>query len=1325
MQDSDGFLWVGTWSGLIRYDGITSQVFLAETLDSGSLQSNKITALSEDLEGNIWVATRTHGVFIFDQNQQVFSNFSANTPGLETYLNVWDIEHRQDGTIWLATEAGLIKIRDNIPTVYTTADGLSHNFITSIFSDKSENLWVTTESGLNKIESGDEWKVSRLFYPLDPQNYELHNYFYECASIFYGGEETIYISSQKGMKELRDGELINHEIDSENGGFNLFRSLMTIQSGNPIILIGSDMGLNTFDPISKSFIGFYGNFDKQVNLSHNTVTDIYMDDSEVLWVGTKKGINKLDTYDKGVELYPNHVYDPTQSIVTGINGVAGQIYLSTIGNGLFNFDPKRKTFSRLEIPRRSQSDFTDFIQKLEIDKAGKIYLGLAGGGIVRFDPEVDVVGGKVVRYESITKGTGKLSDNYIMSLANSNDEGVWIGTWSGGLNKVLSDASVIQYESEILKKTPIVSLYESKGFLWIGTRGEGLVRFDIADGVLQNPKFFGTRREKKISSDFVSDILEDSEGRIWVATEEGLNIYSASCDCFEMIRKVEGLSINEVTSILEDNNGNFWLANWNGLGLMKYQDNELKKIDQFDRSDRLQGGFFYDAVAFAAEDGSLYFGGSNGFNIIDSRELIKNPHVPKTAITSISIFDTPLMPGQFFNDRVIFSNRIQETDKIELNYFENSISFEFASLHFAAPDKNKFKFKLDGFDENWNDTNQTRPYAVYTNLSEGSYIFKVKSCNNDGLWQEEPLELVVVILPPWWKTWIAYMGFGLLLALLLIGFRYLIIARTTYENNIKLERVKGENLLANNKAKLKFFTNVAHEFRTPLTLIVGPVENLVSDENTGKYAKQQLTVIRNNTNRLLKLINQLLDFRKIETGNMEIKAAKGNFVQFVKEIKLSFETQAELSEIKFEFFSSSNIIELYFDRDQFEKIIYNLLSNSFKNTPKGGTIAMKIVEQSEQVELIVEDNGRGIPKGSLDKVLDRFYTSDVSSLTGTGIGLALVNNLIKLHHGTLEYDSVPNEKTVFKVLIKKGSDHFGEDDLMANFQNSELIHQYEELSKYEGLEDSEDSEESKDIAEFDRVLVVEDNDDVRAFIKSIFIRNHVVLEASNGEEGLKLALDEVPDLVISDVMMPIMDGIELCKLLKTDQKTSHIPVILLTARTSLIFKVDGYESGADDYISKPFKSKLLKLRVSNLIKQRKKLREIYGSGKNIEIEPSLVSYTSADETFVQTALESIEKNMSNSEYTVEDLGRDVAMSRMQLYRKLKAMLGQSANEFIRTIRLKRAAQLLKANEFTIAEITYMCGFTDLQYFRQCFKKQFGINPSEYLNEGEGVEEDSL
>jgi signal transduction histidine kinase/DNA-binding response OmpR family regulator/streptogramin lyase len=1089
---------------------------------------------------------------------------------------------------------------------------------------------------------------------------------------------------------------------------------------NPYIITGSEKGIGFFDPAANRFIKLLDDFDQSTNLSHSTVTSIYLDRGGVLWVGTKKGLNKFDSYSKDFEAFRTIAFDKGKNIITGLRSSTDHSYwIATIGGGLYKL--KNKTFQRIRIVDRDDNDFVNFIQTLYIDTRGNIWLGTAGGGIYRFHQHDVLPAGIVKRFDHYI-GISLSNSDYIMSFAEDKTGDVWAGTWSGGLSRITPEGKITPFDYPVLREAPLVVLHADRtGTIWAGSRGNGLYRIKPKGDTLDIHHFSKSysKDEGGISNDFVNAIYEDHAGLLWIGTEDGLNSLDRRTQAFKQYKIEEGPSNNVFVSIQEDDSGKLWLAHWDGLTIIDPSNAQFVK--HYDHHDRIQGGFFYNNVSFKDDTGRLLFGGSEGFNIINPNAVVTNPNFPKVVVNDFQIFNRSVPFGQPLDGRVILDKPLAAMDHVTLKYSENSVSFEFTALDYAAPEKTRYAYMLEGFDKEWNYTNASRRYANYTNLNSGEYTFKVKAANNEGVWNEQISTVKLVIDPPWWKTiWprIAYIVLGLLLLHL---FRTLVLMRANLKHDLKLERLQRENMEKLNYAKLQFFTNISHEFRTPLTLILGPSQSLLDRGEGGKEVRDHLLNINANAQRLLRLVNQLLDFRKAESGNLKLEVSEGNIIKFVKEVKLSFDTLAEQMKIDFSFYASSNIIKVWFDRDQFEKIMFNLLSNAFKHTPEGGKITIQVIERTDDVMITVQDTGKGIKQEHFESIFQTFFSYDEDKHhTGTGIGLALAKSLVDMHHGKLTVVSEENSYTRFSITLPKGTAHFDTAELSTVSKDLETMDRYPALAPdplY--IPDKESGIANDSLKDLPKLLVVEDNDEVRSYIKSIFEGTYIVFQASEGKEGMDIALEEMPDLVISDVMMPVLDGITLCTQLKSNVKTSHIPVILLTARTSLIFKVEGLETGADDYITKPFNPKVLQLKVRNLMRMRELMRKMFRDNEVLKIEPKRVTLNSADELFVQQALESIEKNMSNPDYAVDDLGRDVGMSRTQLYRKLKALTGQSANEFIRVIRLKRAAQLLEQNQLTIAEVTYEVGFTDLKYFRECFKKLFGVTPSEFVQKTSG------
>ncbi len=1326
IQDREGFLWIGTWSGLMRYDGYKTTVFHSEN-KPGKIQSNKILTIYEDRDGYLWIGTHMGGLFRYDKHRNEFDHYShrENDPQSLSSNNVWSIEEDRQGNLWIGTEKGLNILRkgqdkferivkDNTPS-------LSYDFITDIYLSSSGELWIATEKGLNKLRvtgkpGAERYTFDNYTYTVDGPNKELHNYIYQISELEVDGKQTLWLSTKKGLKRLSEDRFDNFLVPDKPLSHSFFRSVLAVEGKNPYIIAGSEMGLSIFNPSTEHFETVpYADY-KQMNISHSSVTALYFDKGGVLWVGTKKGLNKFDSYTKDFESFKTSQFDKSKTIITGIQtSVKGGYWISTIGGGLFKFDGKN-SFQHYQIVSREENDFTEFIQTLYTDHKGNVWVGTAGAGVYHFNEQTISSDGLIRTFDHYyTKSPTPLSDDYVMSLASDTEGNMLVGTWSGGLNRISPDKRIVTIDQPVLRQAPIVVLHtDHTGTVWVGTRGKGFYRLKEANGRADTKHFLReSTQPTAVSNNFINAIYEDHAGTLWVGTDGGLNSFDRRTEQFTQHPLEGGPSNDVIVSILEDEHGKLWLAHWNGLTVIDPSDPRWMR--NYDRNDRIMGGFFYNNVCVKNKEGHLLFAGSEGFNRIDTKRIVQKQEDYPLAITQFELFGKPVTFGEDVNGRILLTDPLKHNARVTLKHFENSIAFEFASLDYAAPEKIRYAYMLEGFNKDWSYTTSARRYANYTNLNSGTYIFKVKATSTDGVWNDKFSQVYVTILPPWRKTNWAIALYVFATFAVLYGFRRLILLRANLIHDIKLERLQRENMEKLNKAKLQFFTNISHELRTPLTLILGPAQSLLDSGDIGKTFRDYALAISSNAQRLLRLVNQLLDFRKAESGNLKLEVSEGNLVRFIREIKLSFDALAEQMKIQFTLESSSPLIKLWFDRDQFEKILFNLLSNAFKNTSPGGAITIRVHESGSEVSLIVEDNGKGIKTEHFENIFQTFFSHDEDrSHAGTGIGLALTKSLVDMHHGTIDVDSREGEYSRFTIRLKKGSAHFHASEIQHFSDDIESMDHYPSLLDTQ-LPPAEDEPiaANEGLAHQPRLLIVEDNEGVRSYIKSIFRTTYQVMEAEDGKQGWQAALEHEPDVIISDVMMPGMDGITLCRKLKSDVKTSHIPVILLTARTSLIFKVEGLETGADDYVTKPFNPKVLELKVRNFVRMRERMRGLFADKNVLNIEPRRITLTSADEKFMEKTMDSVERNMSNADYSVEDMGTDVGMSKMQLYRKLKALTNQSANEFIRTMRLKRAAQLLEQDQLTVAEVTYEVGFTDLPYFRECFKKMFGVTPSEY------------
>ena len=741
-------------------------------------------------------------------------------------------------------------------------------------------------------------------------------------------------------------------------------------------------------------------------------------------------------------------------------------------------------------------------------------------------------------------------------------------------------------------------------------------------------------------------------------------------------------------------------------------------------SDGLQSNSFMWDASFRGSDGQLFFGGVNGLNAFFPEDIIENKDLPKVCISKLIINNQNVQIGDAFHGKVILEKGISYTEEITLSHRDPVFSLEFTAMDNVNPAEVQYQYKLEGFDNDWILTGAEERSVRYTNLNAGSYIFQVKASNSDGAWNEFPAMLGIIILPPWWKSWWAITTYVGIFILLLIAFRKFILVRAQLIHEAKMEHLEREKTEEMYQMKLRFFTNISHEFRTPLTLILGPLQKIIKDLGDDRRFSRQITTIRRNSDRLFRLIDQVIEFRRIETNKIKLNAAEGDIVKFLRELTDSFEDIACERSISLDFNSDLEACEIWYDENKVDKIVYNLLSNAFKFTPDKGSISVNfslarqldLVEK--YVEISIEDNGIGISEEDLQHIFDRYFrveNPDSFVQTGSGIGLALTRELTELHSGKIEVTSRLGKGTSIRVLLPLGKDHLSADEIVekdetrkgqpVSLKHFVLKDEQEYIDKYDPVQPQLDHSDRLIL------LIVDDDRELREFFKTNFSPTYIVIEAENGKEGFGMALKNNPDIIISDIMMPVMDGIELCRKLKTDIKTSHIPIILLTAKAGIESRIEGLDTGADAYIAKPFTIKLIEVQISNIIENRKNLRKKFS--KELVLQPSEIAITPIDADFLQKTIGIVEEHMSDTGFSVDSFIKEIGMSRSRMHRKIKALTSQSTSEFIRTIRLKRAVSLLEKSQLSIEEISYAVGFSSTAYFTKCFRIQFGVPPSEY------------
>lgn len=1343
LRDSKGFIWFGTMSGLNRYDGYNFKVYRHNLNDSATIADDLIVRLFEGPENTIWVVNG-NSLSIYDSRTEKFDrNASA---WLAKYAlppaTVTNILQDRKGQYWfLMNQAGLY--------CYDPSTGKTHKVYgatgaqpgpVSVAEDHKGDVWVVLNDGmLEKISTQTYTVTERTNKLASAENHRLQNY-----TLFGDADNELWIyvvGNPMGVYHYTAGGMLNH-YTKESGAYRLNNNLVNklLQDNKGNIWICTDHGgINVLNKKKHTTQYVLGNDDDLKSLSQNSITTAYKDKAGIIWIGTyKKGISYYRERAVSIPLWTHQPSDPHSLPYNDVNrfveDAAGNLWIGTNGGGLIYYNRSQKTFTQYQHEAQDPNSLSNnIVVSLYIDHTQRLWIGSYFGGLDCYD------GKRFIHYQH-TNGPNSLSDNRVWEIMEDAQQQLWVGTMAGGLERFDRKTNIFHHY-KVAPAGPLGADYistlvqDDKGKLWIGTANGVDVMLKTAKGK-DSFVHYGNipGNTASLSNNNVLAMLQDQKGNIWIGTRDGLNVFDAAKQTFQVFRTEQGLPDNTILTLLEDNGGQLWISTPNGIAhIIQQYDKATNKstlqCHKYDELDGLQGTAFNENAAFKTSKGELIFGGANGFNLFHPASIAPDTQSVPMAFTDLRLFNRSVAIGEKINGRIVLPQAVAQTKDIILRYDQNVLSIEFAALNFAKADKNRYAYKLEGFIDDWTFTDGRMRLATYTNLDPGKYTFRVRAATNNDIWNKEELVLYITILPPFWKTPWAYVVYGILLIAILWFSRHLVIQRARRRFRAEQQRQEAQHMHELDMMKIRFFTNVSHEFRTPLSLILAPLDKMMKQEQDPGQQKQ-FRLIHRNARRLLNLVNQLLDFRKMEVQELKLNATNADIIKFIKEISWSFTDIAEKKHIRFNIQSGIETLNTAFDPDKLERILFNLISNAFKFTPDSGSITIVLDEVEKEaaqpyLTIQVKDTGIGIPREKHEQIFERFFQHDTPTSIvnqGSGIGLSITKEFVKLHRGYIMVESEPEKGSCFTVWLpvqetaRLSGQEKGQAYLTETVEGEEFITVVPEsqLQQQEFAEMEEQMEHGTTSTQNVRkkmLLLVEDNEDFRFYLKDNLRQYFTIIEAANGKEGWQKALAAHPDMVVSDVSMPEMGGNELCRKIKKDPRTSHIPVILLTALAGEEQQLKGLETGANDYLTKPFNFEILLSRIRNQLTQQAIARKTYE--KRIEVQPAEISIASPDEQFLQQVMEIIGKNISNPDFSVEELSRGVYMSRVALYKKLLALTGKTPLEFIRSVRLKRAAQLLEKSEMTVAEIAWEVGFNNPKYFSKYFKLEYNMLPSQW------------
>ena len=1320
LRDSFGFIWLATEEGLNRFDGTNFKVYRHNPASPKSLRVNHIVSLFESGEGNIWIGTTGGGLSFYNRKKDSIFNYDDGKGEMSAAIT--SVNGDNNGNIWVTSFGGVTILNQATGSRVESAKyeklvKMLNGKVSLCFKqDKKQRVWIGTDNGLYMFNPLDN-KVSIFTHNENDTGSLPGN---AVNKIVEDQQGNLWMAIANGVSRLEpDGKSFKNYTHATTPGLasNIVFTL-AVDSHNRV-WIGTEEGLDILNIATNTITNYVPDSRNSRSISSRSIRSVLIDKQGNYWVGTYRGgLNKYDENFNYFKLKEYNAFDPfglRAPMVTSFAEYRNSVFIGTDGGGVHLYNRNTDLLEHINLPFTAKNGKHDLcILTFEMTKANQLWIGTFSNGLFRYDP----ASGAAVHYK---KGTGinDIRQNDIFCIKEDRHGNIWLGTNGGGINVIRhGSGQVDEYVLDASKpndaSTPsnnFIRAFEedNEGNIWVGTIGGGISVYNPAS----NKFSYFNKANSGLPSNYVLSIMQDTKGNMWVGTGgNGLGLLTKGSTRFKALSEQDGLANGTIQKIVEDATGKIWVSTHNGLSCYNPATGKFKN---YSTHNGLQSGAFIPRAGLRLQDGELYFGGQNGFNHFNPVALKPNNIKPRVVLTELKVDNSVVVPSE--NSPI--KESILMADEIRLKY-KQGFSIAFEALDFTVPEANQYQYILEGFDKDWLTVGKEHS-AYYANIPPGNYVFRVKASNNDGVWNENGRFISIIVQPPFWRTIYAYLFYALLFFGLLFYIRNRGIQkikirfaleqeRNAAKRMIEREREQAEYLHKLDKMKIKFLTNLSHEFRTPISLISGPVDNLITKAKD-ESSLNHLNLIKRNGRRLLNLVNQLLDFRKMEEQQLKLQCSDGDIVFFTKDVCDSFNDLARRKKIDFTFHTVLTALPVAFDHDKVERILFNLLSNAFKFTAENGHITVTLNETEAAkneaihvVEISVKDTGIGIPETAQSRIFESFFQHASSPATlnqGTGIGLSIAREFVKMHDGKISVESKEGIGSTFTFQLKLNRASAAP---LQEALSEAIDHSAEEVhADFRNISGSQPS-----------VLIVEDDDDFRFYLKENLKSMYRIYESPNGKEGWQRALFHHPDVIVCDVQMPIMNGLELVQKLKADKRTRHIPVIFLTAADTPNGTLDGLEAGAIDYMTKPFNFSILEAKIINILQLNQAFKDTYSKQMTVSLpETEMVS---EKDIFLQKTLRYLYDNLDNTQMSVEILSAHLFISRSSLYNKILEYTGMTPVEFIRSVKLEKAKELLEKTDMTVSAVAYETGFANPTYFTKVFKARYNMTPSEFQAE---------